>query len=178
VAKAMWGMVTKKTTSFVLISLVLVAIFAGAMCGVGIGGAGEEINIQLNAALPTPFLKHLQIPFQHNNNSLSPRIGDFMSDDELSSTTSSTTVTLTPVADATIDYISPNTNFGTQDTLEVQYQSSRQVRRTLLRFNLAAAVPPEAIIDLARLDLYLEGLHDPAKFFSSRFVWPGKGLFD
>jgi hypothetical protein len=35
------------------------------------------------------------------------------------------------------------------------------MRRTLLRFNLAAAVPSDAIIDLARLDLYLEGSQGP-----------------
>ena len=41
-----------------------------------------------------------------------------------------TTVTLTPVADASIDRVSGNVNLGGQHTLEVQYLSSRQVRRS------------------------------------------------
>jgi hypothetical protein len=159
--------VMKSTASFILISLLLASIFAGAVSSAGVGevedGAEEErahINI-INAGLPTTSFLNTQTPFlfMPNDNSLSSKIDTVQNDQPVF--LFSTTVTLTPVADATIDFISPNTNFGTQDTLEVQYQSSRQMRRTLLRFNLAAAVPSDAIIDLARLDLYLEGSQGP-----------------
>ena len=66
------------------------------------------------------------------------------------------TVTLYAVADATLDEIFGNANYGHQPTLEVQYLSSRQVRRCLMRFNLAASLPSEAVIDSARLELYLQ----------------------
>jgi len=72
-----------------------------------------------------------------------------------------TTVTLTPVADATVDILSPNTNFGHEHTLGAQYLSSHQMRRALIRFNLAASVPPDAIIELARLELFLESSEGP-----------------
>ncbi len=67
-----------------------------------------------------------------------------------------TTVTLTPVADASIDAAEPDTNFGVAETLVVYYGGENEMGRALIRFNLAAAVPPEAIIDSARLDLYLQ----------------------
>jgi parallel beta-helix repeat protein len=149
--------------SFVLIGLILASILAGAASGASVGGAEDEteyINIT-DADLPSTSFPNSQtpLPFMPNDNSLSSKIVDDKTVFLFS--TSSTTVTLTPVADATIDYISPNTNFGAQDTLEVQYRSSRHIRRILLRFNLAAAVPSNAIIDLARLDLYLEGSQGP-----------------
>ena len=67
------------------------------------------------------------------------------------------TVTLYAIADASIDEVFGDTNLGHAHTLEVQYLSSRQVRRCLIRFNLGAALPSDAIIDSARLELYLEG---------------------
>jgi CSLREA domain-containing protein len=66
-------------------------------------------------------------------------------------------VTLYAIADASVDEVSGNTNLGHAHTLEVQYLSSRQVRRCLIRFNLGAALPSEAIIESARMELYLEG---------------------
>ena len=74
---------------------------------------------------------------------------------------SQTTVTLTPVADATINSFSPSTNFGHENTLKVQYHSPRLMERSLIRFNLAASVPSDAIIDLARLELFLDGRQEP-----------------
>ena len=69
---------------------------------------------------------------------------------------SQTTVTLIPVADASVESTSPNTNFGHADTLSVYYGGENEFARALIRFNLAAAVPPEAVIDSARLNLFLE----------------------
>jgi len=67
-----------------------------------------------------------------------------------------TTVNLTPVADASIESAAPDTNFGSTETLAVYYGGQNEIARALIRFNLAAAVPSEAIIDSARLDLFLE----------------------
>ena len=69
---------------------------------------------------------------------------------------SQTTVTLIPVADASVESTSPNTNFGHADTLSVYYGGENEFARALIRFNLAAAVPPEAVIDSAHLNLFLE----------------------
>src|SRR4030042_4990874 len=64
-------------------------------------------------------------------------------------------VTITPVADATVDSSSPGDNFGWYDALYVQYLSPAQEQRALIRFNLAAAIPGDAIIDQAWLNLLL-----------------------
>jgi hypothetical protein len=65
--------------------------------------------------------------------------------------------TLTPVSDATVSIIAPNMNFGHDHTLTVEHLSSRQISRCLIRFNLAAALPWNAVIDSAWLNLYQEG---------------------
>jgi len=65
-------------------------------------------------------------------------------------------VTLIPVADATIESAAPDAIFGHDETLSVYYGGQNEIARALIRFNLAAAVPPEAIIDSARLNLFLE----------------------
>ncbi|MFC1847982.1 DNRLRE domain-containing protein, partial [Chloroflexota bacterium] len=70
---------------------------------------------------------------------------------------SALSATLTPVSDATISIIAPSMNFGHDNTLSVEYQSSRQISRALIRFNLAAALPSNAVIDSAWLNLKLEG---------------------
>ena len=62
---------------------------------------------------------------------------------------------LAPVADATVDLAQPAANLGTATTLEVAHFTAT-TRRTLLRFNLAVAVPAEAVIDSAVLELYLQ----------------------
>jgi len=64
---------------------------------------------------------------------------------------------LTPVADATVRSIAPNMNFGHENTLSVEYQSAGQISRALIRFNLAASLPPNAIIESAWLNLNQEG---------------------
>ena len=66
-------------------------------------------------------------------------------------------VTLTPVSDATVSIITPNMNFGHDNTLTAEYQSSRQISRAIIRFNLAAALPSNAVIDSAWLNLKQEG---------------------
>ena len=68
---------------------------------------------------------------------------------------SETTISLFPVADAFIESATPTTNFGVAETLNVYYQGQNEFSRALIRFNLAAAVPPEATIDSASLDLFL-----------------------
>lgn len=67
-----------------------------------------------------------------------------------------TTLTLSPVADAGIESGTPNTNFGHAGTLPVYYGGQNEIGRALIRFNLAAEVPAEAIIDSARLDVFLQ----------------------
>jgi len=64
-------------------------------------------------------------------------------------------VTITPVADATVVSSSPDDNFGWYDALYVQLLSREQEQRALIRFNLAAAIPSDAIIDQAWLNLLL-----------------------
>lgn len=68
-----------------------------------------------------------------------------------------TTVTLTAVADATVRSWQPNTNFGSEDILELSYSAIDEVREavTLLRFDVASALPANAIIDSAILELFL-----------------------
>jgi len=65
--------------------------------------------------------------------------------------------TLTPVSDATVSIISADANYGHDHTLSVGYVSSRQITRVLIRFNLASALPSNAIIDSAWLNLFQEG---------------------
>jgi len=88
-----------------------------------------------------------------------PTLGFTSASEPMSGTEASalSTITLNAVSDASIDRVASSATLGNQQTLEVQYLSSRQVRRTLLRFNLAAALPSDAVIDSARLELFLEG---------------------
>ena len=113
--------------SFVLIGLVLTSIFAGAVSGAGVGGAEEEIDY--------PIVSNLKA--QSADNPL--------------------TITLTPVADATVKSWQPDTNFGSEDVLELSYNAIGEVREavTLLRFDVASAIPANAIIDSATLELFL-----------------------
>ncbi|MFN2250784.1 MAG: DNRLRE domain-containing protein [Anaerolineae bacterium] len=67
------------------------------------------------------------------------------------------TVDLEPVSDATLTSLSPDANLGHEHYLGVWYRSARDMRHSLIRFNLAAAVPPAAVIDEAHLDLQLDG---------------------
>jgi hypothetical protein len=66
----------------------------------------------------------------------------------------STTVTLTVTADATVNSANPSTNYGTASTLEVQL-SARTVQRTLLQFDVRGGLPTGAVIESARLEMYL-----------------------
>ncbi|HIE30947.1 MAG TPA: DNRLRE domain-containing protein, partial [Methanosarcinales archaeon] len=70
---------------------------------------------------------------------------------------SSTTVTLTAVADTTVKSWQPDSNFGSEEVLELSYSAIDVVREevTLLRFDLASAIPANAIIDSAVLELFL-----------------------
>jgi hypothetical protein len=63
-------------------------------------------------------------------------------------------VTLTVSADASVNSDAPATNYGTQTTLDVAV-AGRAYERTLLRFDLGTAIPLNAVIDSARLELYL-----------------------
>lgn len=70
-----------------------------------------------------------------------------------------TTITLPAVADATVRSWQPNTNFGGDAFLELSYSSIHGTREavTLLRFDLASALPANATIDSASLQLFLDG---------------------
>jgi hypothetical protein len=61
------------------------------------------------------------------------------------------------VADATVKSWQPDTNFGSEDVLELSYSAIDEVREavTLLRFDVASAIPANAIIDLTTLELFL-----------------------
>ncbi|MDG6218122.1 MAG: DNRLRE domain-containing protein [Candidatus Thermoplasmatota archaeon] len=68
----------------------------------------------------------------------------------------SQTITIDPVADATINNLYPNTNYGNRYyNLSVKYLSSRQIERPLIRFNIASQIPYDAVIDSAFLNLHL-----------------------
>jgi hypothetical protein len=58
------------------------------------------------------------------------------------------------VADASVQSAEPDRNFGSAEVLTVYSGGQNEVGRALIRFNLAAALPPEASIDEARLELY------------------------
>jgi hypothetical protein len=66
------------------------------------------------------------------------------------------TVTLYAIADATVRSWQPNTNFGGENYLRLSYSQGDIVTEevTLVRFDLSA-LPSQAIIDLAVMELYL-----------------------
>ncbi|MFW6136151.1 MAG: DNRLRE domain-containing protein, partial [Chloroflexota bacterium] len=72
-----------------------------------------------------------------------------------------TTVTLDAVADATIDAADPSARAGLSTSLRVYYGGESEEGRALIRFNLAAAVPSDAVIDDARLELDLQSFDNP-----------------
>ncbi|MGQ9586636.1 MAG: DNRLRE domain-containing protein [Anaerolineae bacterium] len=86
------------------------------------------------------------------------------------------TVVLTAVADAAITPANPGRNFGDADTLWVENAPSPFIEAcSLVRFDLASALPTSAAIDAARLELYMYGVTfgAPAPFTvstSARFV--------
>jgi hypothetical protein len=63
-------------------------------------------------------------------------------------------VTLHAIADATINSASPTTNYGRATSLETQV-GGRTVQGALLRFDLRNELPDNAVIESARLELYL-----------------------
>ena len=66
------------------------------------------------------------------------------------------TIYLEPVADATLDQTRPTVPLGLEPDLRIFWQGQNEAARALLRFNLAAALPPEAIIETSFLELFLE----------------------
>jgi hypothetical protein len=113
--------------SFVLIGVMLASIFAGAASGAGVGGAEEGIDY--------PIVSNLKA--QSADNPL--------------------TITLTPVADATVKSWQPESYFGSESVLSLSYSAIDEVREavTLLRFDVTSAIPSNAIIDSAVLELFL-----------------------
>ncbi len=69
-------------------------------------------------------------------------------------TLAATQVTLYAVADATVNSASAATNYGLATSLEVQV-GGRTIQQALLRFDVHSALPADAVIDSARLELYL-----------------------
>ncbi len=67
-------------------------------------------------------------------------------------------VTLYAVADATVKSWQPNSNFGSEHTLEASYSTGDVIAEqvALVRFDLAS-LPADAVIDLAVMELYLVG---------------------
>lgn len=63
-------------------------------------------------------------------------------------------VALHPVADASLDASLPGENICCGETLGVFHHGQGQTGRALLGFDLGAALPPDAVIDSAWLDLY------------------------
>ncbi|MCC6190237.1 MAG: thrombospondin type 3 repeat-containing protein [Anaerolineales bacterium] len=74
-----------------------------------------------------------------------------------------TTLDLIAVADATVRSWQPNSNFGSDATLEAAYNDFEGAREavTLVRFDLAP-LPADAIIDSVTLELYLAGSAGPS----------------
>ena len=68
----------------------------------------------------------------------------------------SKTVTLYPVADSTIRKGNKNANYGNADELEISLDSIEALEsKVLVRFNLEGAVPPDATVNSASLQLYM-----------------------
>ncbi len=63
-------------------------------------------------------------------------------------------ITLYALADATINSASPTTNYGRATSLEAQV-GGRTVQGALLRFDVRNGLPANAVIESARLELYL-----------------------
>ena len=124
-----------------LLAAMMILISAGAGSS-GTGGMGAEAWYATLVTTHTPSLLML----------------DSLLDDKPSPTTSSTTVTLTAVADATVKSWQPDSNFGSESVLTLSYSAIDEVREavTLLRFDVASALPEGAIIDSASLELFLE----------------------
>jgi hypothetical protein len=68
------------------------------------------------------------------------------------------TLTLYAIADATVRSTQPNTNFGGEHTLDISYSAGDVLAEevVLLRFDLSA-LPADAVIDSAVMELYLVG---------------------
>ena len=82
----------------------------------------------------------------------------------------SAVATLTPVADAYVDWFQPETRFGTAQTLQVQdYQGRESTRRTLLRFDLSQ-IPANSTIESAVLRMYLVSAVSDITDISLRFT--------
>ena len=66
-------------------------------------------------------------------------------------------ITLLAVADTTVKSGFPNANFGSADTLDLEYADDGRTNRgaVLLRFDLAAGLPSGAVIDSAQLQVLL-----------------------
>ncbi|MGD2178146.1 MAG: DNRLRE domain-containing protein, partial [Anaerolineae bacterium] len=80
---------------------------------------------------------------------------------EHTSAQAETTVTLDAVADATVRSEQPDTNFGTEDYLEIAYDSTEVVGEdrqaaVMIRFDVSS-IPGDAVVDTAYLRLYLDG---------------------
>ena len=121
--------------------VLLLSITASATAGAGTGWTAEEIWYIPLLTTQTPPLIMLDPLLNHKP----------------SSSASSTTVTLTAVADATVKSWQPDSNFGSESVLELSYSAIDVVCEEviLLRFDLASALPEGAIIDSATLELFL-----------------------
>ena len=134
-------MKNKTVLSTVLTAIMVISITASAVASADTGWMAEETWYTSLLTTQTPSLLML----------------DSLLDDKTSSTTSSTTITLTAVADATVKSWQPDSNFGSESVLTLSYSKIDVAREavTLLRFDLASAIPSNAIIDSVSLELFL-----------------------
>ncbi len=129
-----------KQVLLALLTATMILISASAVSA-GTGGIGDDTWY-------TPLITAQTLPLL---------IFDSLPNSEPVSTTSSTTVTLIAVADATVKSWQPDSNFGSENILELSYSAIDVAREavTLLRFDVASAIPEGAIIDSASLELFL-----------------------
>ena len=121
-----------------LLATTMILISAGAG-NAGTGGTEEETWYTSLLTTQTPSILML----------------DSLRNHKPSSSASSTTVTLTAVADATVKSWQPESNFGSESVLTLSYSDEVREAVTLLCFDLASAIPANAIIDSATLELFL-----------------------
>jgi|GEM_PF-956569 len=131
----------KQVLSALLIAIMIISIAASTATCAGTGWTEEE-------AWYTPIITTQTLPLL---------MFDSLQNSKPLSTTSSTTVTLTAVADATVKSWQPDSNFGSESVLSLSYSDIDEVCEavTLLRFDVASALPEGAIIDSATLELFL-----------------------
>jgi hypothetical protein len=121
---------------------------------VGIGGAGGELEANARLTAPGQFFS---VTAMRPSNLLPLLL--------LALPASAETLTLTPVADTAMLSLNPENNYGALTTVPVgPIAKPNQFARALLRFDVAAALPPGAVVTNVTLTLRMtkEAINGPA----------------